>query len=208
MDNNIKKSLDQIRKRISDRKDELNYSYQDLADKTGLSKSTLQRYVTGDIGNIGLDKIELLAKALHTTPSYLMGWEDDDVVTEEDVIKLNDKLNEFGVEIKLVNEDDPDWAVFYNGKYCGNSIVNDLFDIYDTLNEISYEDIISNLDILLSPLAKSFEKMMTPETIQETKEDTVLFRLNLDGFSEKDKEEMMKELEDYTRYLKMKYKKD
>lgn len=74
-------SLKDIRKRILDRKEELNLSYQDLSDRTGLSKSTLQRYTTGDIGNLGLDKLELLAKALEVSPSYLMGWED---LQEED----------------------------------------------------------------------------------------------------------------------------
>ena len=69
-------SLEKIRNRISVRKDELNLSYQDMSDKTGLSKSTLQRYVTGDIGNLGLDKLEMLAKALDVSPSYLMGWEE------------------------------------------------------------------------------------------------------------------------------------
>ena len=71
-------SLNDIRNRISQKKSELNLSYQDMSDKTGLSKSTLQRYITGDIRNLGLDKLEILAKALDVTPSYLMGWEDED----------------------------------------------------------------------------------------------------------------------------------
>lgn len=70
-------SLNDIRSRISHKKSELNLSYQDMSDKTGLSKSTLQRYITGDIRNLGLDKLEILAKALDVTPSYLMGWEDE-----------------------------------------------------------------------------------------------------------------------------------
>lgn len=70
-------SLNDIRNRISQKKTELNLSYQDMSDKTGLSKSTLQRYITGDIRNLGLDKLEILAKALDVTPSYLMGWEDE-----------------------------------------------------------------------------------------------------------------------------------
>lgn len=70
-------SLNDIRNRISQKKSELNLSYQDMSEKTGLSKSTLQRYITGDIRNLGLDKLEILAKALDVTPSYLMGWEDE-----------------------------------------------------------------------------------------------------------------------------------
>ena len=66
-----------IIKRIKNRRIELNLSYQDLAKKTGLSKSTLQRYETGTIGNIPLDKLEILAKALCVSPAYIMGWEED-----------------------------------------------------------------------------------------------------------------------------------
>ena len=43
---------------------ELGYSFQDLADKTGINKSTLQRYETGKTGKLPLDKAEVIAKAL------------------------------------------------------------------------------------------------------------------------------------------------
>ncbi len=45
-----------------------------LADKLNTSKQTIQRYENGVIANIPPQKIEALAKALDTTPSYLMGW--------------------------------------------------------------------------------------------------------------------------------------
>lgn len=54
-------------------------SFQQLADKTGMSKSTLQRYESGDIANIPLSRVQTLAKALHTTPEYLMGWDEIDI---------------------------------------------------------------------------------------------------------------------------------
>jgi len=69
--NDMQKILD----RIKDRRISLGLSYQDLADKTGMSKSTLQRYETGFIKNLGIDKLEMLAEALETTPGYLMGWD-------------------------------------------------------------------------------------------------------------------------------------
>ncbi|MBU3113573.1 helix-turn-helix domain-containing protein [Clostridium lacusfryxellense] len=65
----------EIIKRIKERRIRLNLSYQDLADKTGISKSTLQRYETGFIKNLPIDKLEILAFALNASPSYLMGWE-------------------------------------------------------------------------------------------------------------------------------------
>jgi transcriptional regulator with XRE-family HTH domain len=61
--------------RIKSRRLELNLSYQDLSDLTGISKSTLQRYETGYIKNLAIDKLEILAAALRISPGYIMGWE-------------------------------------------------------------------------------------------------------------------------------------
>ena len=65
-----------IRERLQHTRQSLSMSYQDLSDKTGISKSSLQRYETGHIGSIGLDKLEILAQALRVSPAYLMGWDD------------------------------------------------------------------------------------------------------------------------------------
>lgn len=65
----------EITNRIKTRREELNMSYQTLSDKVGISKSTLQRYETGFIKNMPIDKLEDIAHALHISPAYLMGWE-------------------------------------------------------------------------------------------------------------------------------------
>ncbi len=64
-----------IVERIKSKRVELEYSFQDLADLTGMSKSTLQRYETGGIKNIPLDKLKILAKALKVSPEWIMGWD-------------------------------------------------------------------------------------------------------------------------------------
>lgn len=69
------KELTDLIERIKERRLTLEMSYQDLADATQISKSTLQRYETGYIKKVPINQIEILAKALHTTPSYLMGWD-------------------------------------------------------------------------------------------------------------------------------------
>lgn len=87
----------EIIQRIKDRRIRMGLSYQDLSNKTGISKSTLQRYETGFIRNLAIDKLEILAAALDTTPGYLMGWETNDsnsstekktIATPEDAIKF------------------------------------------------------------------------------------------------------------------------
>lgn len=53
-----------------------------VADVVGVGKSTVRKWETGMIANMRRDKIALLAKALHTTPAYLMGWEDDNTIED------------------------------------------------------------------------------------------------------------------------------
>lgn len=62
--------------RIRNKRLELGYSFQDLADLTNMSKSTLQRYESGGIKNIPLDKLKILAESLKVTPEWIMGWDD------------------------------------------------------------------------------------------------------------------------------------
>lgn len=47
-----------------------------VANEVGVGKSTVRKWETGMIANMRNDKIKALAKALGTTPEYLMGWED------------------------------------------------------------------------------------------------------------------------------------
>ena len=62
-----------VSERIKQRRKELGMSYQELADSTGISKSTLQRYETGSIKNIPLDKLDVLAEGLQTNALYILG---------------------------------------------------------------------------------------------------------------------------------------
>ena len=43
----------------------------------GVGKSTVRKWETGQIANMGRDKIAKLAVALNTTPAYLMGWTEE-----------------------------------------------------------------------------------------------------------------------------------
>lgn len=70
-----------IGERIKLRREELNISQAELARKVGYtSRSTITR-IERDGNGISQDKIVAIAKALKTTPSYLMGWEDEEVAT-------------------------------------------------------------------------------------------------------------------------------
>lgn len=48
-----------------------------IAQQVGVGRSTIRKWETGMIENMRRDKIAKLAAALHTTPGYLMGWDDN-----------------------------------------------------------------------------------------------------------------------------------
>ena len=73
-----------IHDRIKLRRLELGLTLKDVSKKLGVAESTVSRYETEDIKNMGIDKIEKLAQALDCSPGYLMGWEID-----IDIEKLN-----------------------------------------------------------------------------------------------------------------------
>lgn len=53
-----------------------NLTLEQVGDAVGVGKSTVRKWENGIIANMRRDKIAGLAKALHTTPAYLMGWEE------------------------------------------------------------------------------------------------------------------------------------
>ena len=56
---------------------ELNMTLEEVGKVVGVGKSTVRKWETGDIENMKRDKIALLAKALRTSPLYIMGLTDD-----------------------------------------------------------------------------------------------------------------------------------
>lgn len=55
-----------------------------IAQQVGVGRSTVRKWETGLIANMRRDKIAKLAAALHTTPGYLMGWDDDESISIAD----------------------------------------------------------------------------------------------------------------------------
>lgn len=64
-----------IGSRIKARRKEIGISAERLAETLGKDRATVYRYENGDIENLPLSILEPIAKALNTTPAYLMGWE-------------------------------------------------------------------------------------------------------------------------------------
>jgi transcriptional regulator with XRE-family HTH domain len=64
--------------RIRDLRKERGLTLEQVAEVVGVGKSTVRKWETGMIANMKRDKIADLAKALGTTPAYLMGWSEVD----------------------------------------------------------------------------------------------------------------------------------
>lgn len=59
--------------RIRRQRVHLGISLQELSRRTGLNKSTLQRYETGQISKLPLERAQLIAKGLETSVEYILG---------------------------------------------------------------------------------------------------------------------------------------
>lgn len=66
----------EIYKIIKNRRLELGLTLKDVAKALGVAESTVSRYESSDIQNMGIDKIEALSKVLRCRPTYLMGWDE------------------------------------------------------------------------------------------------------------------------------------
>lgn len=81
-----------VGQRIKMKRESLNMSQVDLANKIGCTKQTLYKYENDIITNIPSTNIEKIAQALETTPAYLMGWENN---SDEKDVKLANYIKDY-----------------------------------------------------------------------------------------------------------------
>lgn len=70
-------SENELSRKIKDLRALHGLTLEQVAQQVGVGRSTIRKWETGMIENMRRDKIAKLASALHTTPGYLMGWEDN-----------------------------------------------------------------------------------------------------------------------------------
>lgn len=98
-----------IGKKIKERRIELGLTASELADRIQKDRATIYRYENGDIENLPTTILEPLAKALHTTPGYLTGWESNNS-TDND--KHSDTYGDHEANLNHF-KDNPELLSFY-----------------------------------------------------------------------------------------------
>ena len=88
-----------IGSRIRKRRKELGLTQTELANRLKTTKQTIYKYENEIVTNLPSDRIEQLAKALDTTPQFLMGWVEIELVstkglTQEQIKKVNKYIEE------------------------------------------------------------------------------------------------------------------
>lgn len=82
-----------IGERIRQRRKEIGLSVDELAEILGKNRATVYRYESNEIEKLPTTVLEPLAKALKTTPAYLMGWEDEKKDEPSAVILPTNKIH-------------------------------------------------------------------------------------------------------------------
>lgn len=97
-------SRQEISRIILDLKEKKGYSYRDLEIKTGISRSTIQRYVENTSSKFPMNNLILIAKALGTSPEELMGWDDSKEISKNKV--YDDKVQKLSSAMSRMSNKD------------------------------------------------------------------------------------------------------
>lgn len=125
-----------VGERIRERRKELNVSVDELAKRLNKNRTTVYRYEKGDIENLPIIILDPLAKALDTTPAYLMGWDakpNKDAVTIGELLRMmrtqrNMTVNEYSKEIGISSDD---LRKYESGEKCiPLSVINTIAEYY------------------------------------------------------------------------------
>ena len=99
-------ALEDMARKIKQLRQDQGLTLEQVAKVVGVGKSTVRKWETGMIANMKRDKIAALAKALHTTPAYLMGWEKK---VEENPVGEANKLADWYLGLEFKEHEDVDF---------------------------------------------------------------------------------------------------
>lgn len=79
--------------KLKQRRQEMNVSVDELAQKLNVSRTTIYRYEKGEISKMPTDTLEKIARILNTTPAYFMGWSDKPEV-KSNILSIYNQLEQ------------------------------------------------------------------------------------------------------------------
>lgn len=123
-----------VGRRIKNRREELKMSVDELAALINKNRATVYRYEKGDIESLPTTVLKPLAKALKTTPEYLMGWDEE----------KEDNLGEYGENIEYLSKNYPDLVGLYNQIHANEQLVI----LFDKAKKLDPEDLAQILKII------------------------------------------------------------
>ena len=139
-------SAAELKDKIKELRKKSGLTMRQLADAVNVSEATISRWESGNIPNMRRDKIYDLAKALNTTPAYLMGWVNEDKKLCD--IKLpNGNIFEFKenngkIKIMMKKSNKSEWQEFKFDEYEQKKIekIIDMNMSFFNVNKITLED--------------------------------------------------------------------
>lgn len=123
----INEELKEISNRLKKAMVDSGLSFGEVSNITGIPKSAIHRYVTGNTPKIPITRLEQLAEVFGVSAAYLMGWEEPTDKTEQ---QTDDELDKEIIEGYSRLDDD------------GKKIVSDL--IYSILKNRSDDNTPEN----------------------------------------------------------------
>ena len=82
-----------------------NYTLEELGKKIGVGKSTVRKWETGMIANMGRDKIAKLAEVFNVSPTYLISDDSKDPATKGDGLEESIDLSQLSEDRKKLIQD-------------------------------------------------------------------------------------------------------
>lgn len=71
--------------KLRERRETLGLSLEAVGEAMGMHRSTVLRYETGNTQRVSAKTVEAFARVLHTTPSYLMGYEEAEETLDPEI---------------------------------------------------------------------------------------------------------------------------
>lgn len=123
-----------VGQRIKDRREELKMSVDELAALINKNRATVYRYEKGDIESLPTTVLKPLAKALKTTPEYLMGWDEE----------KEDNLGDYEENIEYLSKNYPNLVDLYNEIHANEKLVI----LFDKARKLEPQDLAQILKII------------------------------------------------------------